>query len=58
MNGGKKTMKNLDISNLEYALDKIRQVKDGVKKNQWTEQNICSYVIVKMIYWALWTLLI
>lgn len=25
-------MKNLDISNLEYALDKIRQVKDGVLK--------------------------
>ena len=25
-------MNNLDITNLEYALDKIRQVKDGVLK--------------------------
>ena len=57
LNGGK-VMNNMNISNLEYALDKIRQVKDGILKNQWTEQNICSYVIVKMIYWALWTLLI
>lgn len=31
LNGGK-VMNNMNISNLEYALDKIRQVKDGTLK--------------------------
>ena len=32
-------MKNSDISNLKYALDKIRQVKDGVLKKPTNGQN-------------------
>lgn len=39
-------MSNMDLSNLQYALDKIRQVKDGVLKKTNGQDKI--YTVVQL----------